>query len=267
LKYLPKKIWFLWLQGLDNAPLLVRNCYESWVKHNPGWEVILLDESNISNYVPLNYNGLTIQSLSDVLRINLLAKYGGVWVDATCFCMKPLDDWLFEHMDTGFFAFDSPSPDRMISSWFLAAERYNYIGSTYCSKVNLYRNENPEIQLIDVSRWRKGKTLLEKLNRQIWFSKLTTRILKVHPYFWFHYLFEQIYLHDENFKQMWDETPKVSADIPHSLFVAGIYNPLNEQLKTEIDAKVSPVYKLNWKEKAPADLGETVVGYLYRSIL
>lgn len=37
---IPKKIWFLWYQGLSEAPLVVKKCYESWKKYNPDWEVI-----------------------------------------------------------------------------------------------------------------------------------------------------------------------------------------------------------------------------------
>jgi len=264
---LPKKIWFLWLQGIENAPLLVRKCYASWVKRNPGWEVVVLDENNIGRYLPQQFSGITKQALSDVLRINLLAAHGGVWVDATCFCVQPLDEWLYDNMPYGFFAFDSPGPDRMISSWFIAAEKYNYICSTYRNKVNLYWAENPDIRFIDDAKWHKFKRRLEKMNRQIWFSKLTTKILKVYPYFWFHFLFEQIYLHDENFKAMWDATPKLSADIPHTLLFAGIYSPLNEELKAHIDAKASPVYKLSWKENIPEGLDGTVAGYLFDQLV
>jgi Capsular polysaccharide synthesis protein len=260
---LPKKIWFLWLQGLDNAPLLVRKCYESWGKHNPDWELILLDESNIKVYMPFAYERITKQALSDVLRINLLGEYGGVWADATCFCTKPLDEWLPEYMSTGFFAFDRPGPDRMVSSWFLAATRYNYIASTYKLKVNAYRHDNPGMQFVETSRWRFLNKQLAKMNRRVWFSDLTTKILKVYPYFWFHFLFEQIYLHDKNFKEMWDATPKISADIPHKLFFGGMYEPVTEELKTHIDNKIAPVYKMTWKYDPPADIDGTAVGYLF----
>src|ERR1700748_2440425 len=102
---IPKTIWFLWLQGLDNAPLVVQKCYESWLKHNPYWTITFLDETNIRDFVSLPDVQITRQSLSDVLRINLLAKYGGIWVDATCYCVKPLDLWIDQYTTQGFFAF------------------------------------------------------------------------------------------------------------------------------------------------------------------
>lgn len=263
---LPKKIWFLWLQGLENAPLLVQKCYESWVENNHGWEVVLLDEQSISNYMPAVSKSVTRQALSDILRINLLAAYGGVWVDATCYCNRPLDEWLYAHLQSGFFAFDKPGPDRMISSWFLAAEKYNYLVATYCNKVNRYWSENPAMQYIEDSRRKKLNKRLQRMKRQIWFSKLTTRILKVYPYFWFHYLFEQIYLHDDNFKAIWDATPKLSADPPDNITNEKLYAPLDHEIKELIDAKKRPVYKLTYKITPPADINGTVMNYLFATI-
>jgi hypothetical protein len=262
-KSLPKKIWFLWLQGIASAPLLVRNCYASWVKQNPGWDVILLDENNISVYLPAIHRGATKQALSDILRINLLADLGGVWVDATCFCTEPLDDWLADKMTTGFFAFDRPGPDRMISSWFLAAERDNYIAKVYQAKVNNYWQQNPHLSYITESKWRWINKHLEKIGRSIWFGTIATKILKVHPYFWFHFLFEYIYLRDKTFRELWDATSKISADIPHTVLFAGLYQPLNNDIKTHIDLKMSPLYKLTWKQEAPADAKGTIADYLF----
>lgn len=260
---LPKKIWFLWLQGLDNAPIEVKKCYESWVNNNPGWEITLLDENNMGQYMPHTKALYTKQALSDVLRINLLGKHGGVWVDATCFCVKPLDEWLPGYMGTGFFAFERPAPDRMLSSWFLASHKYNYITTTYQNKVNAFWAENTGIELIEDTRWNFIYKQLLKLNPQIWFSSLFTKVLRVHPYFWFHYTFAYIYLRDANFRELWDTVPKFSADIPHRLLFAGLFKPVTEELKKEIDQKISPVYKLTWKYKAAEYQPETVMYYLF----
>jgi len=263
---LPKKIWILWLQGLDNAPLLVRNCYASWVKQNSGWEITFLDQNNLHEYIELDDLHITKQAFSDVVRINLLAKYGGLWVDATCICTMPLDEWLPKYMGTGFFAFERPAVDRMMGPWFLAGSQYNYIINALHTRINAYWKDNPGMVFIEDSKWKFLKKRLDRMNKKIWFGKLATRILKVYPYFWFHFLFEQIYLNDDRFKEMWDNTPKISADIPHTIFFAGMYKPLTEEVKDHIDLKVSPVYKVTWKYEPPSDLYGTNMGYLYNSI-
>lgn len=263
---LPKKIWFLWLQGLDNAPLVVKKCYDSWVKHNPDWELILLDEQSIGEYIPAFKDGVTKQALSDILRINLLAKHGGIWVDATCFCMKPLDEWLYDNMQSGFFAFDRPGADRMLSSWFIACNKYNYIASTYQNMVNLYWQENPHLKFIENSGWKFLNKRLQKLNTQVWFSAFVTNTLKVYPYFWFHYMFSNLYLRIKEFRDLWDITPKISADIPHRIQMTGLLASMSAEVKQEIDNKVAPLYKLTWRyDTETAHKPGTVLDYLFNS--
>jgi mannosyltransferase OCH1-like enzyme len=203
-----KTIWFLWLQGLDSAPSIVKKCYESWVKYNPGWNVAFLDESNIADYTLLKPMPVTRQALSDIIRINLLAKHGGVWVDATCFCTTPLDNWLDKYMAQGFFAFEKPGDDRMLSSWFIASSENNYITLTYKNAVNAYWEKNPRIASFETSKWLFLFRNLQQRGTQVWFSTVVTKILKVYPYFWFHYLFENIYLKDKVVREMWHLTLK-----------------------------------------------------------
>jgi len=260
--YPPKIIWFLWLQGMDNAPLMVTKCYESWLGHNPGWQIIFLDESTVKGYFSGKYEQITKQAFSDILRINLLAQYGGVWVDATCFCTKPLDSWLPDYMQSGFFAFEKPGPDRMISSWFIASAVNNHITNTFRQLVLDYWAKNKGMTLIENSKWKFLNKYLPRFGSQVWFEPLVTKGLKIHPYFWFHYLFEKNCLADNEVKQLWSNTPKISADIPHSLQFAGLFNPLTDEIKADIDNKISPCYKLMWNYQ-PADLkAGTVMDYL-----
>jgi capsular polysaccharide synthesis protein len=244
---LPKIIWFLWLQGLDASPFVVRKCYSSWLKHNPGWQVNLLDANNTDQYITLEKTDVTRQALSDVLRINLLAKYGGIWVDATCYCTRPVDEWLPKYFTTGFFAFERPADDRMISSWFIAALKNNYIISSYQKAVNDYWEQNPGLVFFEKSRWFFLRKYLKRKKPQWWFGYVATKMLKIYPYFWFHYLFEQLYLADAEFRQIWDATPKISSDIPHSIQLAGIFNDADDDMKAEIANKTAPLYKLTWK--------------------
>jgi hypothetical protein len=261
-KDLPKKIWFLWVTGLDDAPRVVKSCYRSWLRHNPGWELTFLDKDNINQYFSIDIPAYTPVVLSEILRINLLAKYGGVWVDATCFCNKPLDSWIYDHLQKGFFVFERPAPDRMISSWFMAGVPGNYIANRYQLAVNTFWHDNPGLTLIENTRWRRLQKRLEKRDTSVWFGRLITRLLKVHPYFWFHYLFRQLYLADARFKRMWDGVPKISADIPHKPQLLGLLKPIAPGIKAEIDQKTSPVYKLTWKYDQTADIRGTVFDYI-----
>lgn len=257
----PRKIWFLWLQGISSAPFVVQKCYESWRVHNRNWEIILLDNGNVRNYVDLPAIKMTDQAFSNVIRINLLAQYGGVWVDATCFCNKPLDTWIHHYIEPGFFAFDRPGPDRMISSWFMASSKNNYITKTLQSEVNAFWNANPRLKFYLNSRWRFLEKYLPK-DPQKWFNFLYIKIFRIHPYHWFHYLFEKIYLRDEKVKQQWDASPKISADIPHSLQWAGLKTQLYSEIKNEIDSSAAPLYKLTWKYNPSKHSNDSILNYI-----
>src|SRR5262249_56262769 len=76
---------------------------------------------------PMAAGNLPSEALSDVVRIELLHRFGGIWVDSTVYCLRPLDGWLDHAMPSGFFAFNRPMPDVTLSSWFLAAERGCYV--------------------------------------------------------------------------------------------------------------------------------------------
>jgi hypothetical protein len=245
----------MWLQGLQNAPYVVKKCYESWIKHNPNWEITFLHEENLEEYLKLddiianNKHALSKEALADIVRINLLATYGGVWADSTCFCCIPLDDWLREYTQSGFFAFDRPGRDRLISSWFLASRKECYLTVRYCEVVNSYWRDNC---LSSTRHARIVKLLTAVLNRnpsltRLWFSVVVRKILKIYPYYWFHYLFARLVREDRLFKQIWTTTPKYSADGPHQLQFFGLLKPVSEQIKLQIDTKKEPLYKLTYK--------------------
>lgn len=94
---LRNKIWICWWQGIDNAPEIVKACVDS-IKRNAGkCEIILITEDNYKNYVSFpawveekRKVGIISRTIySDLLRMNLLSRYGGIWIDSTFFCTKP----------------------------------------------------------------------------------------------------------------------------------------------------------------------------------
>lgn len=97
----PNKIWTSWWQGEDCAPELVKVCIESQRKAfaSLGTEVIVLTKDNWNQYIDLPQHimdklesgRITITHFSDILRAELLKRYGGLWIDATVFCTKPID--------------------------------------------------------------------------------------------------------------------------------------------------------------------------------
>lgn len=213
-----KIIWTCWFQGRDAAPPLVKKCLSTWERNNPGWKFRCLDATSLERYIPLreyinlDHQSLTAASLSDIARILLLREFGGVWVDATLFCNRPLDEWLPGLMEEGFFAFAAPAPDRPLSSWFLSAAPDNYLISTWC-------------------RW----------TIEYWSNRTSSD-----DYFWFHHLFRKMCAEDRAAAEAWLRVPKVSADGPHALQFGGrMYRQAREVLES-IDW-ATPVFKLTYR--------------------
>lgn len=252
----PRIIWVMWWQGYKKSPRTVRRCIRSWVKKNPDWEVVFLDENSVKQYLTLDYiasfnqNTMSLQALSNVIRINLLAKYGGVWVDATCFCCKPLDEWLYSYIKFGFFAFSNPGRDRLIASWFLAAERDSYIVCHWADNVNKYWSLNVLTPANKIVNEKIYKIISYDYRiTSVWFSWFFFRYLKVYPYFWFHYKFNQAFCKNKVFRQNWGSSEKFRADGP-LIFKRLKKIDDNESLQSffdEIDNIDFPVYKLNWR--------------------
>ena len=232
-----KNIYILWFQGFNKAPEIVKECIHSWKHYNPDWNIILLDDNNLSEYIQLdNYitdiykKSIEKCHLSDIIRCLLLTLYGGLWVDATTFCNRPLNDWLPNYIKDGFFAFDKPVPDRLISNWFLYSEINNYIIDKWChSTLNYYTIHN-----------------------------------KAHTYYIHHYLFGDLYSSDITFKETWDKVPKLSASGPHYLQHNWMFKYITNEIKRDIDAKITPLYKLTYKFDISNK--KSSVYYLYSTI-
>jgi len=130
----PGKIWICWLQGMENAPHIVKCCHESVKQNAGGREIIVLTEENIRKFVDFpeyiwhKYRKKRIPNaqFSDLLRINLLAQYGGIWIDASCFLTAPIPDYIFNAPVFLFKSFLSTSRGKA-SNWFIAAQPNNPI--------------------------------------------------------------------------------------------------------------------------------------------
>ncbi len=97
-------IWVCWLQGEGNAPKRVVNLIENVKRHAGGHPVNVVDSESILSLVDVPEvvvegfrNGdLRVQTFSDVARVWLLQKYGGVWLDASILLVRPIPEEVFQ---------------------------------------------------------------------------------------------------------------------------------------------------------------------------
>ena len=104
----PPIIYSMWLQGVDQAPPIVRLNFERWERLNPGYRLKVLEGADVGlrrAFLPRYSKELGPQALSDVVRAYFLMATGGIWVDASVYPAVPLDEWLPSRMtSSGFFA-------------------------------------------------------------------------------------------------------------------------------------------------------------------
>lgn len=232
---LPRTIWIYWAQGWDDAPPLVAACRRSWIDRNPGWTIVPLDAATVARHVKITAaiqgKSLSTNHLSNLIRLHLLAEHGGLWVDATTFCSRPLDQWLPPLVRGGFFAFSRPGRDRLVSNWFLAA-----------------RPGHPL-----VTGW---------LERSIRYWRL---VEKADFYFWCHYLFAEACRSDGEFRACWARMAGISADGPHLVLNNALRTEGVDDILAGIEAAAMPVHKLSWRLPFPPAQPRTPLGVLLQS--
>ena len=94
---IPNIIWSLWWQS-ESAPSIPAMCLERIAKiaKEKGFRFVTLSRENCFEFVDLSdvialyeNNDISIQFLSDLIRIRLLRKYGGFWLDSTIAVADP----------------------------------------------------------------------------------------------------------------------------------------------------------------------------------
>ncbi len=268
-----KNIWTYWHQGWSDAPAIVKQCGRSWEQYNPNYKIHFLDEHSVKDYVeiPAHFNldrrDMTITKISNFVRLALLNRHGGVWVDATLMCMKPLDDWIYEHYDAEFFVFHSPDHSRLIASWFIAAEPGNKLLETFLSNYsnffrnNYFWNKNTAIGK-PISKFLTRRWRVNVKSTTLWHSWFVRKALGVYPYFILHYTFNKIIIENIECTSIWNQIPPSSAKPCLKLQRMGKKSKYINKAKQYVDSGATPVFKLNWRLDISREFWREILPYI-----
>ena len=214
-------IWTAWLQGEENAPECVKLTLSSIRNNANGHPIIVLTNQNIKDYIKLPPNiihkhetgEMSHAHYTDVIRMMILAEYGGIWLDATTLLCKAIDEKAFssQFYSIGFDADKS----RFVSGnkWnvrIIGGESHGYYLSSISRMLTLY--------------WQEHSIPID--------------------YFVFDYLIATIYKYDSHFQSIIEELPKLQR-FTHidSKVLSGHYD---ESVMNEILCN-SPIYTLSYK--------------------
>lgn len=92
-------IFVCWLQGEEAMPPVVKACYASIKRFAQNHPVVLITSENLSQWVAIpehilrkvSEGKITPTHFSDIIRVNLLAKYNAIWLDASIYLTAPLN--------------------------------------------------------------------------------------------------------------------------------------------------------------------------------
>lgn len=95
---IPHRIHQTW--KTNSVPERWRDYHVSWRRHNPSWELVLWTDADNRRLVEQHYPWFlaTYDSFDrDIQRVDaakylILSKYGGVYADLDCECLKPIDE-------------------------------------------------------------------------------------------------------------------------------------------------------------------------------
>lgn len=153
-KSVSKIVWTCWLQGIDDAPLMVKHCIESQKKALPDYEHRILTLENYHQWVELpEYiekkfrKGRIPRALfTDLLRLAVLKKYGGVWLDASVLFTgfeneKLLNRWhKIEQSEMTIYRYFQRGRKEPVglSNWFIAVRPNEFVVSSVLDMLLAY---------------------------------------------------------------------------------------------------------------------------------
>ena len=97
---IPKVIHYCWF-GKGQLPKLAQNCLDSWKKYCPDYEIICLNEYNYdvtkNKYMLDAYNAKKWGFVPDYARLDIIYRFGGIYLDTDVELIKPLDELLSDN--------------------------------------------------------------------------------------------------------------------------------------------------------------------------
>jgi len=81
------RIFTFW-EPRNAIPPYIKLCLNTWERHLPGYEIVILDYANLSDYLsqntydPILFEKFPLMLQKDAIEVAILEKYGGIFMDA-----------------------------------------------------------------------------------------------------------------------------------------------------------------------------------------
>lgn len=212
-------IWICWFEGVENAPEIVQTCINSVKKNVKNRKIQVITSANYKNFVTfpeiiskkIETGVIFGAHLSDLIRLELLTKYGGTWIDATVYFSN--NNYLSYFFDSDFFLFQKLKPaldgnPLTISNWFITSKANHPL--LVMTKELLY------------VYWKKHNEIIH--------------------YFIFHLFFQ---ISTEYYSEEWQKVIPTTSSTPH-LLLTRLFDNYDEVIWNGIMQQTS-IHKLTYK--------------------
>lgn len=213
------KIWTCWLQGIENAPEIVKKCNQTLIERFPDREVIVITAENFADYIEVpdwfldkwKKGIIDNTKFSNLIRLELLIKYGGLWIDSTVYCStSDVPDYIFDE-PLFMYSENALGDIRCGATWLISAcSNNNILRATRDAYLEYWKNENELIEYFVITFC--------------------------------------IRMAVEKYPEEWQAMMTVPAKTEGILFKY-LFEPYNEQIWKNIK-ELTPIHKLSFKEGA-----------------
>lgn len=175
---IPKIIHQIWLGNKYKPPI---EWMQTWKEKHPDWEYKLWTDEDVKNLPMKCRRAFDLQPKdyvyqSDVLRYEILFRYGGIFIDADSTCLKKIPDTMM--MGEGFACWESETQRKgIIANGYLAARR----GSRFMAQVLYHIALQNDRQLTCFKAW---KTVGTKFISDL-YNRLKPEFFKIYPSHYF----------------------------------------------------------------------------------
>ncbi|MBD7957399.1 hypothetical protein H9651_07090 [Microbacterium sp. Sa4CUA7] len=206
-------VFCYWNSGPDHAPEVARACMAQLRDLHP--EAHMLDAVSVRELIDIPDRIASVLEtdrpahFADYVRVALLEKYGGIWVDATCWVPGPLDVAVLPYLTAGVVYPRWTS--GQIGNWFIAAASDSLV------------------------------ITLQRIALDMWWNERTD----LPDYFLYHRIFETLHTLVPEFRGQWAEAATLSSAASHLLQLS-MMQPWFAGVGDIID-RLSIVQKLSYK--------------------
>ncbi|PTE10567.1 hypothetical protein C9427_10920 [Mesorhizobium helmanticense] len=190
-------IWQYWGQGVEQAPPVVKACLRSVQRNKGDRQLVVLDDKTIESHIDLpghiwdKRTLMSRQHFSNFIRLSLLHRHGGTWLDATILLRQPVPVEI--EREDFYILRETTRHPRLVETWFIHA--------------------------------RKGHPLIETVLHGL--ADYWQKYDGLHEYFMFPYHFEASLLLHRRLRRDFLRMPQIGAAQPHELQWQ-LFNPFDE---------------------------------------